>query len=507
MELEKVQQDILQIIKNPRLSHKQTIFALAEYAENLCDYPKGTPIAAFQELESQRILCDHNDGHAPYSPRYILPDYDVFLKNGSEYLRLPPPSSLQELLNSLMILYMNVPSVTHYPVYAGRLDRMMEPFIHDVAEAAARTLVRNFFLQIDRMISDSFFHVNIGPEDTLSGRILVDELPKLENSVPNMTLRYHPEYTSDAFAEQCIRAAMQSANPAFAFDPYFRQNAFENYGIASCYNGLPVGGGAYSLSRMRLGPTAEQALDEDDFFVRVLPNAVDVACRFMEAKIRFIAEETPFFTSNFLVREGMLHRDRFVGLFGIVGLNECVNTLMQKKGSSEQYGHSEAANALGEKIIRAIDAQVASFNSDYSCYHGNHFMMHAQVGACGDNGVTPGVRIAIGSEPDLYAHLRQAGRMQPYFPSGVGDIFPFETTARRNPAAILDVIKGAFSVGMHYISIYAADSDVIRVTGYLIKKSDMEKYLKGEAVTNGAVSASEEAITQRHTYERKVITL
>lgn len=94
--------------------------------------------------------------------------------------------------------------------------------------------------------------------------------------------------------------------------------------------------------------------------------------------------------------------------------------------------------------------------------------------------------------------------MHPYFPSGIGDIFPFETTARNNPSAVLDVIKGAFSVGMHYISIYAADSDVIRVTGYLIKKSDMDKYLSGQAVFNSAVNASAEAVTCRGIYERKV---
>lgn len=499
-----IKEDILTIIKDARLSHKQTTFALAEYAMNLCDYPLGTPTEEFQELEAKRILCDHNDGHAPYSPRYILPDYDVFLDHGCAYLRLPPPNSFQELLSGLLILYMNVPSVTHYPVYGGRLDRMLERFIDQVSQEDARRQVRQFLIQIDRMISDSFFHINIGPEETKSGRILIEELSKLNNPTPNMTLRYDPKKTSDAFAELCVGAALRCANPAFALDAYFKENAFENYGIASCYNGLPVGGGAYSLSRMRLGPAAEDAADEADFFSRVLPHAVDVACRFMEAKIRFIAEETPFFSSNFLVREGMVHKDRFVGLFGLVGLNECVNILMDRKGAPDRYGHSDAANALGKEIIQRIDEQVSSFKSKYSAYKGGRFMMHAQVGACGDNGVTPGVRIAIGNEPPLYTHLRQAGMMHPYFPSGIGDIFPFETTARKNPSAVLDVIKGAFSVGMHYISIYAADSDVIRVTGYLIKKSDMDKYLSGQAVFNSAVNASAEAVTCRGIYERKV---
>lgn len=61
-----------------------------------------------------------------------------------------------------------------------------------------------------------------------------------------------------------------------------------------------------------------------------------------------------------------------------------------------------------------------------------------------------------------------------FFPSGIGDIFPFDRTALQNPAAVLDVFKGAFRVGMQYISTYESESDVIRVTGYLIKRSDFE---------------------------------
>lgn len=504
MDIQKIQQDILQIIQDTRLTHRQCTFALAEYAENLCDYPEGAPMDAFRELEAKRILCDHNDGHAPYAPRYILPDYSVFLEKGSEFLRLPPPRSLRELLSGLLILYMNVPSVTHLPVYGGRLDHMVEPFLNGVSEEEARGQLRTFLIQIDRIIADSFFHVNLGPEDTRSGRILAEEMAALENACPNMTLRYDPAVTSDEFAEICIRSALTSAHPAFAFDPYFRQNVCENYGIASCYNGLPVGGGAYSLSRMRLGPAAECAADERELLEQVIPRAVDTACRFMEAKIRFITEETPFFSSSFLVREGFLHPERFVGMFGLVGLNECVNILMDKAGRPGRYGSSEEADDLGRRIVQSIASQVSAFKSRYSAYGGGRFMMHAQVGACGDNGVTPGVRIAIGSEPELYAHLRQAGTMHPYFPSGIGDIFPFETTARENPAAVLDVIKGAFQVGVHYLSIYGADTDVIRVTGYLIKKSEMEQYLRGEAVGNRAVSASEETVLCRGTYNRRV---
>ena len=54
--------------------------------------------------------------------------------------------------------------------------------------------------------------------------------------------------------------------------------------------------------------------------------------------------------------------------------------------------------------------------------------------------------------------------------------------ASKNPASILDIIKGAFKEGMRYFSVYSTDADVIRITGYLVKKSEMEKLYKNEQV-------------------------
>lgn len=502
-ELRQIQEQILEIIKDPTKSHSQTVFALAEFAENLCEYPAGIP-EEFERLEQAGILCDHNDGHAPLCPRYILPDYDRLLKEGCRYLRLDPPKSLQDALHTMMIFYRHVPSITHYPVYIGRLDEMLEPYMDGVSQEQAREMLRWFLIQLDRTIPDSFCHGNIGPRATRVGELITELLPELQDAVPNLTLRYDPAVTPDAFAVKCISSALRCANPAFAYDPYYRTRIGEDYGIASCYNGLYVGGGAYSLSRLRLNRVAECSDGREDFFRRGLPEAVEAACRFMEAKIRFIAEEIPFFKSSFLVKEGFLRRERFVGLFGIVGMNECVNKLMELEGKPGRYGPDAEANQLGVAIMDAIERQVGAFESKYCEINHHRFLLHAQVGAVGDNGVTPGVRLAIGSEIPLYDHLRQAGLFHHYFPSGVGDIFPFDQTAEKNPAAVLDIFKGAFQAGMQYISTYEQNSDVIRVTGYLIKRSDFAQFQQGNAVTNSAVGASQETIEKRHTYERMV---
>ncbi len=52
----------------------------------------------------------------------------------------------------------------------------------------------------------------------------------------------------------------------------------------------------------------------------------------------------------------------------------------------------------------------------------------------------------------------------------------------QNPAALLDVVKGAFALGVHYMSFYSADTDLVRITGYLVKRSEMEKFRAHQVV-------------------------
>ena len=285
--MESIQRQVLEIIKDPTKTHMQTVFSLAEFAENLCGYPAGVP-DNFQRLVEEEILCDHNDGHAPLCPRYILPDYERFMERGCAFLRLPPPGTLAEALASLMIFYSHVPSVTHYPVYIGRIDRMLEPFVREVPRDEARGMLRLFLTALDRTVSDSFCHANIGPEATVTGELVVELLPELQNAVPNLTLLYDPAVTPDEFAVKCVSSALKCANPAFAHDPYYRSRIGERYGIASCYNGLYVGGGAYSLSRMRLCRIAERCRSLDEFFSVRLPEAVEIVIEAGQASISML---------------------------------------------------------------------------------------------------------------------------------------------------------------------------------------------------------------------------
>jgi hypothetical protein len=126
------------------------------------------------------------------------------------------------------------------------------------------------------------------------------------------------------------------------------------------------------------------------------------------------------------------------------------------------------------------------------------------VGIDSDVGESPATRIPIGQEPEeLSDHLIHCGLFHGYFPAGTGDVFTVEATAERNPAYILDMVKGGFARGGRYFSIYSSDSDVIRVTGYLVKRSEMDKLAAGRNVLQDTTALGLGAATNGRVLERK----
>ncbi len=498
---------ILSIIESPVLTHEQKLTNLAGQADSLMEVlalPEGLDELLNVPID-RKCICDLAEGHAPMRPRYIIPDYAKFMREGSKFLQLDPPKDLYEAINSLLIFYKHVPSVTNYPVYVGQLDELLEPFIDTVDEAQARKLLKLFLTHIDRTVLDSFSHANIGPKATKTGRLLLEAEKELENAVPNLTLKYEEGVTEDAFALEAIDCALHSAKPSFANHKMFRDELGEGYVIASCYNGLLYGGGAYTLCRLILGNIAKRAQSIQDFQERELPRVLDIMARYMDERIRFEVEESGFFEHNFLAKEGFIHRDRFSGMYGLVGLADCVNLLLEKEGIPGRFGHDERANELGVAIMEQIKAFNASHTNPYCEGTGGHFLLHAQVGLADDVNVTPGTRIPIGEEPqELIDQLKVLEKFHKYFTSGTGDIFPIDMTVHRNPEYVLDIIKGSFRMDLRYLSFYSSDSDVIRVTGYLVKRSEMEKLDQGEAVLQDTTALGLGAAKNGHILERRV---
>ena len=367
--------NILEIIESATLTHEQKLTCLANQADSLMevlDLPEGLDELLNVPID-RKCICDLSEGHAPMRPRYIIPDYAKFLKEGSKFLQLDPPTDLYEALNSLMIFYKHVPSVTNYPVYVGQLDELLEPYIDTVDEAQAKKLLKLFLTQMDRTILDSFSHANIGPRDTKAGRLLLEAEKELENAVPNLSFKYDENITPDEFALKAIDCAMHSAKPSFANHKMFQSELGENYVIASCYNGLLLGGGAYTLCRLVLGNIAKRAKNIQDFKERELPYVLDIMARYMDARIKFEVEESGFFENNFLAKEGFIHRDRFSGMYGLVGLADCVNILFEKEGIKGRFGHDENANSLGVEIMEIIKAFNLNHKNKYCEGTGGHF--------------------------------------------------------------------------------------------------------------------------------------
>ena len=341
--------------------------------------------------------------------------------------------------------------------------------------------LERFLGYINRVIANAYSHANMGPEATRAGELILQLEEKLQLECPNLTLRYDPDITPDDFAEKAIRCSIKCGNPAIANHKAHKDTFRDGYGISSCYNILPLGGGSYTLSRIVLPRLAKMAKDRDDFLYNVLPDVCEVLSEYMNSRVKFLVEKSGFFDTDFLVTEGLVARDHFIGMYGIAGLCDCVNCLCADKGY--RYGHDREADDLADQIMSIIEKKVNELPALYSEYSGGHFMLHAQAGLATDIGVTSGVRIIVGDEPEnLLDHFNHSCRFHRFFTSGCSDIFPVDVTAERNPASLLDIVKGAFAKGDKYCAFYGADGDMVRITGYLVKKSDLEKYDSGEVV-------------------------
>ena len=128
-----------ELVRDGALGYDQKLRRLAALATEAVAYP--TLSSPCREALDKRVICDMYEGNAPYTPRYVLPDYQLALSNGSAHLELDPPTNLDDALAFLQIMYAHVPSVTTYPVYLGDLDKVLAPFVDGVSDQRPRSLV------------------------------------------------------------------------------------------------------------------------------------------------------------------------------------------------------------------------------------------------------------------------------------------------------------------------------------------------------------------------------
>jgi YjjI family glycine radical enzyme len=492
--------DPLSVIADPKLEPKQKRAALASLAEEALPYPEIGKKA--KELFAAGILCDLNEGHAPYRPRYILPDYAILFARGSDYLDLAPPRDFYEAVNALLIAYEHVPSITGYPVYLGDVDRLLEPFVPTVSEAERRNLLKLFLTQVDRCLPDAFVHMDLGPEETVVGRDIIEISALQKRAVPNISLRFSSA-TPQGFAELAASAALEVGKPYFVNHEALSADVGSDYAVASCYNTLRRGGGSLTLVRLSLKKLAERSTGAAAFLERDLPEAMAALTQVINARARFVVEQSHFFEASFLAREGLVSLDKFTSMAGVFGLYEAV----EKLSGGARLGESEEANELGIAITAKARELVKSVSGVYCAGYGGRISFHAQSGIDSDVDTTPGVRIRYGRELGLAKQLPLEGKLHSFFDSGVSEIAVFDRTAASNPAGLVRIARGAMQSGIRVFSIIGADSDMIRVTGYLVKRSDIEKYRAGVNMREGTVALGAESLVGGRVLERKAVSV
>lgn len=466
------QQRIVKIVTDATLSPKQKNQFLALEAEASLPYmPISTDVAQAME---EGVLCDMFEGHAPFKPRYVLPDYAKFLKQGSVYLELDAATDFDDALNLLTIIYHHVPSVTNIPVYLGQLDDVLLPYVGDLDEQEIYTKLKRFWIMLDRTLPDAFMHVNIGPTDNVICRTILRVDAELKQIAPNLTFMYDPETTPDDLLRQATSNICECSKPHIANYPmHAMAYGDKQFGIVSCYNSLPLAGGSNTLVRMNLKKVAVHAKDINHFLDFVLPHYSQLMAELMDARSTHLHEESNFF-KGFLTTEGLIEESRFAPMFGIYGMAEAVNTLLEKEGKQGKYGHCEEANrlalAISEKLAHLVDTTPVKYGLDGKA------LLHAQGGISLDEDVTPGVRIPYGTEPDPVTYVQATAQQHKYYTSGISDILTIDETVKSNPEAMFNLCKGAINLGYREFTANVASNDLVRVTGYMIKLSDIKKF-------------------------------
>ena len=84
------------------------------------------------------------------------------------------------------------------------------------------------------------------------------------------------------------------------------------------------------------------------------------------------------------------------------------------------------------------------------------------------------------------------------------DIFHVDETATRNPQAVVDIIRGAFTSGMRDFTFNLDGNEFVRITGYLVRKSDLVKIADGDGARHSSDYLAAGSENAYHLTERAV---
>ncbi|HEY6793452.1 MAG TPA: YjjI family glycine radical enzyme [Kineosporiaceae bacterium] len=492
MQMAELQARVRSCIGDATLTYRQRVQRLAALAENALEPP---PVSAECELaQAKGVVHDLGEGNAPHRPRYVLPDYARALAQGSKHLELASPRDLDEALAFLLAMYPSVPSITGYPVYLGDLDTLLEPFTAGLGDDELTRRLRLFWRTVDRQLPDAFVHADLGPRDGRVVRAILQVDRELRQVVPNLTLRVDPQITPDDLVRAAVRTACADGKPHFVNHPMMVADLGPRYGVVSCYDALPLGGGAHTLVRLNLAESVRRAEGGSrEYLSTALARDVALTAELIASRVRFLVEEARFYEHDWLVCEGLVRPDRFTAMFGVFGVAEAVNDLLARDGvvgadgGPASYGRDQAASDVAQTVLAEVARLVARTPIPHCEATGGHALLHAQSGIDTDVDVTAGARVPPGREPALYEHIRMVAPNHRYFPAGVSDVFRFEPAVEANPDAVVAVLRGAFEEGMRDFTFDVTGNGFTRVTGYLVRDRDVAALRQAAAAHVAAI--------------------
>ena len=110
------------------------------------------------------------------------------------------------------------------------------------------------------------------PSDGRVARAALKVHRHVSQVVPNLTLKVDPSQTPDSLLLDAMETVVTVGQPHLVNHPMMVADLGERYGVVSCYNSLPVGGGAHTLVRLNLKEAALiHAGTPDAFLTDTLP--------------------------------------------------------------------------------------------------------------------------------------------------------------------------------------------------------------------------------------------